>query len=96
MRQKIQQNKDIENLLRNVDKGLLVVKVLENSSAADAGIQLGDVIVRVNDKAVTEPEELTVELGKYQVGEDLPLVVHRNQQNLEVVVRLKANPNTSN
>lgn len=96
VRQKIQQNKNLENLLRNVDKGLLVVKVLENSSAADAGIQLGDVIVRVNDKAVTEPEELTVELGKYQVGEDLPLVVHRNQQNLEVVVRLKANPNTSN
>jgi hypothetical protein len=90
-RQQIKQDKNLEHLLLNldnVDKGVLVVEVFQNSSAAEAGIKAGDVILTINGKAVTDVSEITAELKKSQVGAELPLVVHRNQQNWEFLVRL--------
>ncbi|MBW4615015.1 MAG: PDZ domain-containing protein [Desmonostoc vinosum HA7617-LM4] len=98
-RQQIKQDKNLQHLLLNVDNvdgGVLVVEVVNNSSAAEVGIQAGDIILTINGKSVTDVSEITAELKKYQAGAELPLVIHRNQQNLEALVRLKANPNTSN
>ncbi|MDJ0736660.1 MAG: PDZ domain-containing protein [Nostocaceae cyanobacterium] len=95
VRQKISQDKNL-NLSINVDKGVLIVKVGENSPAAKAGIKAGDVIVNINDKAVADVDEVLTEIGKYQVGAQLPLEINRGQQNFKRLVRLEAKPKTSN
>jgi serine protease Do len=43
-------------------KGIVVVSVERNSAAAERGIQAGDLIVEVQNEAVTKPEELQTRL----------------------------------
>jgi S1-C subfamily serine protease len=71
----------------DVDKGVLVARVVKNSPAAQAGIKAGDVILGINGKAVTSASEVQAEVEKAQVGAELPLQVRRSQQNLDVRVR---------
>jgi hypothetical protein len=91
-----EQLKTNHNLDLSVDKGVLVTKVVQNSPAELAGIQPGDVILELNGKEVTDISEVTTEIDKSQVGEDLTLLLQRAEQNLQAVVRLSANPDTSN
>ncbi|BDA66216.1 hypothetical protein CAL7716_003820 [Calothrix sp. PCC 7716] len=50
----------------------------------------------LNGKAVTEANDITAEVAKSQIGEELTLTLQRAQQNQKVVVRVGANPGASN
>ncbi|HEY9641429.1 MAG TPA: trypsin-like peptidase domain-containing protein, partial [Coleofasciculaceae cyanobacterium] len=69
------------------DQGILVLKVMENSPAAKAGIRAGDVIEKIGSEAVTDADAVqrTVEASK--IGEELPIEVRRNGQNLTIGVK---------
>ena len=68
--------------------GALVSKVLEDSPAAKAGIEVGDVIVEFNDANVGTSAELPPLVGSAAVGEKTPLVVMREgkRKSLTVVI----------
>ncbi len=65
--------------------GVVVAAVTPNSPAADAGLQVGDVIEQVDRKSVTTVDELRAALG---VKSERPalLLVHRKGQSLFVTV----------
>ena len=93
LRQKIQADPKTAGINIDINEGVLVTNVVENSAAATAGIKPGDVIVAIDGRAVTESNEISADIGKSQVGGELPLQVRRNRQTVAIVVQLGANPN---
>jgi S1-C subfamily serine protease len=71
----------------DVDRGVLIIKVVRNSPADRGGIKPGDVITAVNGKAVTNGSDVQGEVEKSQLGVDLPLTVRRSGKNIEVKVQ---------
>jgi serine protease Do len=67
-------------------KGVLVASV-ENGSAADGLLKAGDVIVRANDKAISNPEDLQSEIARVGEGK-VDLKVVRNKAEISVAVNL--------
>jgi S1-C subfamily serine protease len=68
--------------------GAAVADVVPNSPAAKSGIAEGDVIVKVGDREVTEPAELTVAVQSRQIGETVPFRVIRDGRQVDVPVTL--------
>jgi Do/DeqQ family serine protease len=75
------------------DQGVLVVAVQNNSPAAAAGLKAGDVIVKLNDKAVDKPDNLQQLVQSTNVGDKLQLEIDRSGQALKVTVQIGALPN---
>ena len=80
--------------------GLLVVNVRPGSSADRAGIRetreslgrivLGDVIEAVNGVPVRTYNDLRDEMEKYQIGEEVTLIIQRDGEHIKVKVLLEA------
>ena len=60
--------------------------VLPDTPAARAGLQAGDLIVRVGEKEITTWEELAAGIRKAGVGKGLPLTVRRGEKEFRVEV----------
>jgi Do/DeqQ family serine protease len=65
--------------------GVLVAEVEEDSPAARAGVQAGDVIVEVNRRRVTDPRAFEEALGR--AGRDVLLFVQREGRSRYVVMK---------
>jgi S1-C subfamily serine protease len=57
-----------------------VTKVREGSSAAIAGVQVGDVVLKFNDQQPSGPKELLSWLHQMTPGEAIALEVQRGQE----------------
>jgi len=57
--------------------GALVTHVAPNSAAEEAGIEEGDVITRVNDRAINSIRELVTRIGLLRVGEEVAIELVR-------------------
>jgi S1-C subfamily serine protease len=68
---------------------LVVTEVSEKSGAAEAGIQKGDVLMRVAGEEIKEAVALSELLGKKRVGEEIDVVVRRKGGTIELKVLLK-------
>jgi serine protease Do len=63
-----------------IDSGVLVSDVMPDSPAAKAGLQSGDTITSVDDKAVKTPRELTTAIGTMAPGKEVSLhVLHEGK-----------------
>jgi serine protease Do len=69
-------------------RGALVAKVLPDSPALAAGIQVGDVIVNFNGEEVNNSSNLPPIVGSTKVGVDIPLEVIRNGRSRILKVQL--------
>jgi membrane-associated protease RseP (regulator of RpoE activity) len=67
-------------------------KVLENSPAAQAGLQAGDVILRFNDEQVTSTRKLMRLLGEVAPDHQVTLAIARGGSEREVTVTLGKRP----
>lgn len=74
------------------DQGVLVVKVMPNSPAAQVGIRAGDVIQKLNGETVTDANSVQRAVESSQVGGQLQLVIKRKGQNVNLAVRPGAFP----
>jgi serine protease DegQ len=72
----------------SMQSGAVIVKIEPNSSAARAGLTVGDVVVRVNSRDVASGADLRNQLGLLRVGSTVELVVIREGRNLELSARL--------
>ncbi len=79
---------DIARQLNFQGEGVLVAEVVPDGAAARAGIQRGDVIVEVNRKAVSKPEQVTAATSKAKPGEVVLLRVKRGNAAVFVPVRV--------
>lgn len=72
--------------------GVLVERVLRDSPAGRTGILAGDVIMRLDDKYVYQPEEIIRRVEAAQVGKSIKIDVIRNGGWLTASVRLTPRP----
>jgi S1-C subfamily serine protease len=68
--------------------GVIVREIVEKSPAARAGLRTGDVIVSINDKAVTDSNRLRNLIAFTSPGERMKLTVLRGGQRVEVVAEI--------
>ncbi|WP_298715943.1 PDZ domain-containing protein [Chitinophaga sp.] len=61
-------------------EGATVTEVAENSAAAKAGLKTGDVITKINDTKITEPQELFETIGKLQPGNEVTVTYLRDKK----------------
>ncbi len=57
--------------------GVAVSRVTDRSAAAQAGLQVGDLVLRVGKAAIRAPDDLAKALGGYKLGEPVPMLVRR-------------------
>ncbi|MEM9770254.1 MAG: trypsin-like peptidase domain-containing protein, partial [Cyanobacteria bacterium P01_D01_bin.73] len=69
-----------------IDSGVLVVQVVPESPAAEAGLRPGDVIFKAQGKDVKEPIQIQQAVESTGVGNPMSLEVHRNGENRTVEV----------
>jgi len=67
-------------------KGVYVAKVFEGEPAEKAGVQVGDVIYQINDKAVNSSRDLTFTVAGIPVGDtiNVKLIREGNEKTLKV------------
>lgn len=70
-------------------RGAVVSQVEEDSPAAEADIQVGDVIVAVNGKAVKSASELRNAVGLLRAGTKIDLVLLREGKRKQIMVRIE-------
>jgi S1-C subfamily serine protease len=66
--------------------GILVVKVLPNTPAEKAGIRRGDVIIKANNRPISDGGELQEIVEKAGTGQALPLTVQRSERAINLTV----------
>lgn len=76
----------------DIDSGVFVYSVEEGGAADKAGLQMGDVIVKVGDKDITSMEDLNVVKKQYSAGDTATFTVYRDGQEMTVEVTWDAVP----
>src|SRR5437016_2404405 len=74
------------------DSGEIVRSVVPNGPAARAGLQQGDVIVKVNGQAVTPDQTVSYLVANTPVGSRVPLEIIRGGRHATVVVAVGERP----
>jgi protease Do-like 1, chloroplastic len=101
--------RDVESIRSQVDlpvsDGVLIIQVARGSGAAAAGLQgmqqtemgdveLGDIIVGINNDKVINSDDLFRVLDKHQIGEVVQVQIWRNGRRMSVPVRLMESPDS--
>ena len=78
-----------------LERGVYVFQVALNSPAGRAGLQRGDVILSINDKAVNSVTEIRADIAGRKVGDTVRVVFDRNGTQMTVDVVLQEMPRTN-
>jgi predicted metalloprotease with PDZ domain len=74
----------------NLEEGVTVTRVGENSPASAAGVKPGDVLLQANGRAIAHPSELDELVEKLPVGGEVKLKLERDDVVLDVAARTVA------
>ncbi|MEM9002822.1 MAG: HhoA/HhoB/HtrA family serine endopeptidase [Cyanobacteria bacterium P01_F01_bin.86] len=80
------------NLNVQDETGILVVEVMPNSPANQAGLRPGDILLNVGGQDVTKADEVQQRVEAAPIGEDLPIQIRRNGQIQTITVQPAALP----
>ena len=78
------------NIKSNLKNGIYVDSVTKHSAAAIAGVKAGDVIIKVDNKAVSDVASLHSILYNHKVGDNVNLTVNRNGKEINLRVKLQS------
>jgi serine protease Do len=70
------------------EKGAKIVEISKGTAAEKAGLQVGDIIMKVDDIEVDGPESLAAAIGKYQPEDKVTLSYRRMKKNNKMTVTL--------
>ncbi len=67
-------------------KGASVQQIIEDSPAAEAGLQINDIITHVNDQEITNSTDMVAAVRNAAIGDELKLTVYRMGKTTELTV----------
>ena len=73
-------------------RGVLIAGVIEDGPAGQAGLKAGDLIVKLDRKAISGIEDVHRALAYFDPGEQVQLGIIRNAEQMEVTVTLSEHP----
>jgi serine protease Do len=76
----------------DINTGAVVTQVMKDTPAADAKLEPGDVIVRLDGKPVRSPRALQGIVEQLAIGKGYPLVVRRGDKDVELTITMKEMP----
>lgn len=76
----------------NIDKGVYIFQLVLNGPCGKAGLQRGDIILKVNDDEVNSVSELRAKVAEHKVGEKVKITYDRNDTTRTVDVTLDEMP----
>ncbi len=71
-------------MLGQIPDGVFITAVEEGSPAEQGGVEVGDIVVEVNDTIITSRTQLQSEISKYAAGDTLKIKVYRAPGILDV------------
>jgi putative serine protease PepD len=74
--------------------GATVEEVTEGSTAAEGGLEAGDVITRIDDHAITDADSLVATIRSYRPGEEVEVTWQRNGQEQTATLELDSDAAT--
>lgn len=82
----------VAQLSLSVEEGVVLLQVVENGPAYEAGLRENDVIVKINDEEVLTVEEFTRVLYAVKIGESIEMTYWRGNSKSTVTVIPEASP----
>jgi S1-C subfamily serine protease len=79
----------------SVTQGAYVTSVASGSAAANAGIRQGDVVVRIDNQAVTTSDDVINLVRRHSPGDKITIVVNRNGTEKSYTVTLQTRSSSS-
>jgi serine protease Do len=73
----------------NSTEGVYVNGTEENGAAQMAGIQKGDVILKIGDQPVNDVANLEEQIGKYRPGNKITITISRDNKTMDIPVELR-------
>ena len=80
----------------NLDKGVYVFQVALDSPAGAAGLQRGDIILKIDDKEVNSVADIRLDIAGRKIGDKVILTLDRDGTELATQVTLQEMPQRSN
>ncbi|MCZ7604291.1 MAG: trypsin-like peptidase domain-containing protein [Melioribacteraceae bacterium] len=71
-------------------KGVLIQEVMKDGSAAQEDVKAGDVILKVDDVEVNQPNELQAHIAKKRANDNVILTLYRDGETITRTIKLKA------
>jgi serine protease Do len=75
-----------------VEQGVLLAEVLQEGPARDAGLRVGDIVVKIGESKVEGMKDLVGALSHLTIGEEVSVQFVRNGTSYETKLRLKETP----
>ncbi len=77
----------------NEPKGVLIQDLVKDGAAEKAGVKQGDVIIKIDDREVNQPNELQSYVASKRAGSSVRLLLFRDGKEVEKYVTLKSRDN---
>lgn len=81
-----------ENLLLPIEHGLLVSDITKESPADKAGIEVGDIILEINNTPSEDPFQIRHLIASLKPGTSISLIAIRGQQSYQTNIMLEKQP----
>lgn len=75
--------------------GVMIIDVEKNSPAASGGLKSGDIIVKINGKAISNVAYLRYELYKHNIGDTIEVEIEREGKEKTLSIKLSSKYQTS-
>jgi len=79
-------------LLNDLPQGALVRDVVKDSPAEKAGVQVDDVITKIDGQSITDQNSLAAIVNKKKVGDTITLSINRNGDDITIKATLTQTP----
>ena len=75
--------------------GVIIQKVVEGGAASKVDLKAGDIILKINEKEINQPNELQSFVASQRAGSEVKLLIFRGGKKLERYIKLKARDDES-
>jgi C-terminal processing protease CtpA/Prc len=76
----------------DADEGLVIVDVVDDSPAEDAGLRRKDIIVKINGESISDSKALVKYVGGLEIGDEAEVVVLRKGKEKTITVEVGERP----